>query len=158
MGSRAEEVVLLLRRYAVLADQYASHQGSRHGIHRTDLDALAHLMAAEREQAPLTPTALADRLTLSRPATTALVDRLSAAGHAVREPDPADRRRTILRATPLARETGYRVFGPLGVRMRELMTGYSATDVEVVHRFLTEVVGVMQTEDDLPPEAPPPTS
>jgi DNA-binding MarR family transcriptional regulator len=47
---------------------------------------------------------LADRLGVSMPSTSEIVDRLVDAGHLVRASDPADRRRVLIAATPEARE------------------------------------------------------
>jgi DNA-binding MarR family transcriptional regulator len=44
-------------------------------------------------EAPAAATVLADRLAVTRPSLTALVDGLAARGFVVREPDPVDRRR-----------------------------------------------------------------
>jgi long-chain acyl-CoA synthetase len=44
-------------------------------------------------EAPHAATALADRLSVTRPSLTALVDGLAARGYVVREPDPDDRRK-----------------------------------------------------------------
>ncbi|PZP19982.1 MAG: MarR family transcriptional regulator, partial [Kocuria rhizophila] len=46
------------------------------------------------------PSALASALGLSTAATTAVVDRLEAAGHVERLPDAQDRRRTLVRLLP----------------------------------------------------------
>jgi DNA-binding MarR family transcriptional regulator len=87
-------------------DQYAMH---RFGINRTDLRALDLI-----GQAGVTsPTALADALGMSTGATSAVLDRLEAAGYASREPDPSHRRRTLVRQTARAEELGEEIFGPV---------------------------------------------
>lgn len=158
MAGENERVLWLLQRYAVEAGRYSDQQGHRHGMHRTDLQALAHLMAAERGGDPLTPTALADRLTLSRPATTALLDRLEGAGHVRRAPDPGDRRRTIVGTTEQARGVGSAIFGPLASAMRTMAADYDDAELAVVTRFLADALAVTQGFEDAPPEGPPPAS
>jgi DNA-binding MarR family transcriptional regulator len=87
-------------------DQYAAH---RFGINRTDLRALDLI-----GQAGVTsPTALAAALGMSTGATSAVLDRLEAAGYARREPDPDHRRRTRVRQTARAEELGEVIFGPV---------------------------------------------
>jgi DNA-binding MarR family transcriptional regulator len=87
-------------------DQYAMH---RFGINRTDLRALDLVGQA----GVISPTALAADLGMSTGATSAVLDRLEAAGYARREPDPAHRRRTLVRQTRRAEELGETIFGPV---------------------------------------------
>lgn len=154
MPDASEEVLRLLQGYAIASTHYADQQGAQAGMHRTDLQALAHLMAAERGTDPLTPTALAERLSLSRPATSALLDRLESVGHVQREPDPADRRRTIVRSTPLAAQTARGVFGPLAEVTRRMAAGYDAEELALVARFLTDAIAVTRgAEGERAPDA-----
>jgi len=87
-------------------DQYAAH---RFGINRTDLRALDLIGQA----GVISPTALAVGLGMSTGATSAVLDRLEAAGYARREPDPDHRRRTLVRQTPRAEELGDAIFTPV---------------------------------------------
>jgi DNA-binding MarR family transcriptional regulator len=82
-------------------------------VGRSDLRALNLL-----EDGPLTATALARGLGLTRPAVTALVDRLVAGGFAARVAVPGDRRATAVAAQPATGEAFARIYGPLGERMR----------------------------------------
>ena len=50
---------------------------------------------------------------MSTGATSAVLDRLEAAGYARREPDPGHRRRTLVRQTARAEELGEEIFGPV---------------------------------------------
>lgn len=105
----AETVMKELRALSTVQDrldQYAMH---RFGINRTDLRALDLI-----GQAGVTsPTALAVALGMSTGATSAVLDRLEAAGYARREPDPGHRRRTLVRQTPRAEQLGAEIFGPV---------------------------------------------
>jgi DNA-binding MarR family transcriptional regulator len=87
-------------------DQYAMH---RFSINRTDLRALDLIGQA----GVISPTALAIALGMSTGATSAVLDRLEAAGYASREPDPGHRRRTLVRQTARAEELGEEIFGPV---------------------------------------------
>lgn len=82
-------------------------------VGRSDLRALNLL-----EHGPLTATALARRLGLTRPAVTALVDRLATAGFVERVPVPGDRRATAVALRPATWEAFARVYRPLGDRVR----------------------------------------
>jgi DNA-binding MarR family transcriptional regulator len=108
-GHLAETVMMELRALSTAQDrldQYAMHQ---FGINRTDLRALDLIGQA----GVISPTALALALGMSTGATSAVLDRLEAAGYARREPDPAHRRRTLVRQTPAAEELGETIFGPV---------------------------------------------
>lgn len=87
-------------------DQYAMH---RFGINRTDLRALDLIGQA----GVISPTALAVALGMSTGATSAVLDRLEAAGYVRRDPDPGHRRRTLVRQTARTEELGEEIFGPL---------------------------------------------
>jgi DNA-binding MarR family transcriptional regulator len=52
-------------------------------------------------------------LGMSTGATSAVLDRLEAAGYARRDPDPGHRRRTLVRQTPRAEELGEEIFAPV---------------------------------------------
>lgn len=123
------------------------------GLHPTDLDALVHVMDAEQRGTPLTPGRLGAILGLSSGATTALVDRLAAGGHVVRDRDPDDRRRVLLRHADHGREVAMAYFGPLGGLSEEVMSGFSETELDAVRRFLagmTEAIAVHRRSLDTP--------
>ena len=108
-GHLAETVMRELRALSTAQDrldQYAMH---RFGINRTDLRALDLIGQA----GVISPTALAVALGMSTGATSAVLDRLEAAGYARREPDPGHRRRTLVRQTPRAEELGEEIFAPV---------------------------------------------
>jgi DNA-binding MarR family transcriptional regulator len=105
----AETVMQELRALSTVQDrldQYAMHQ---FGINRTDLRALDLIGQA----GVISPTALSIALGMSTGATSAVLDRLEAAGYASREPDPGHRRRTLVRQTPRAEKLGEAIFGPV---------------------------------------------
>ena len=82
------------------------------GVGRSDLRALNLL-----EDGPVTATGLAQGLALTRPAVTALVDRLAAAGFVERVPVSGDRRATGVALRPATWEAFARVYRPLGLRV-----------------------------------------
>lgn len=81
-------------------------------VGRSDLRALNLL-----EHGPLSPATIADRLDLSRPSVTALVDRLERAGYVTRTPDPADRRAVQVALQPATWRAFAQVYRPLGERV-----------------------------------------
>jgi DNA-binding MarR family transcriptional regulator len=80
---------------------------------------------------------MAERSGLTTGAVTAVIDRLEAAGYVRREPDPADRRRVIVRPVPhRARQIG-RLFEPLAAAMAELCDRYTDGELATILDFMT---------------------
>jgi DNA-binding MarR family transcriptional regulator len=129
-----------LRTFTTAMDHYIDAHGGRHGLHRTDLNALAHVMDASRRGEDLGPGELASALNLSAPATSALLSRLEGVGHVQRRHSETDRRRVSIEMTEAAMQVGREVFAPIGGAIREVIAGYSPQEREVVLRFLSEVV------------------
>jgi DNA-binding MarR family transcriptional regulator len=103
------------------------------GLNPTDVEALDIL----RRDGPLSAGRLAEVTGLSTGgAITKLIDRLERVGYVRREPDPADRRRVLVRALV---ERAEHELGPLyaGLEeaMRALLAGYSDEEIEVILDF-----------------------
>lgn len=62
-------------------------------LHEVDLSPSQYRLLIFLAEAPAAATSLADKLAVTRPSLTALVDGLAARGFVGREPDPDDRRR-----------------------------------------------------------------
>ncbi|WP_115787027.1 MarR family winged helix-turn-helix transcriptional regulator [Arthrobacter silvisoli] len=153
-SSPAQELVRLLREFTLEANRYADTAGGKHGMHRTDLNALAVIMRHSAADRVVTPGVLRSELHLSSPATTALVDRLCASGHVVRERLGTDRRQVQLRMTPKAYRDGSAMFMPLASAMGQAMAPYSAADLELVHRFMSDMLAATAAagQEPGPPE------
>jgi DNA-binding MarR family transcriptional regulator len=139
-----DELVRLLQLYAAEADRLGHVFAERHGLHSTDLAALIAVMQADRSGLPLTPGRLGEHLGLSSGATTAVIDRLERADHVRRSRDDRDRRRVTLRYGDAAAHVGAAFFGPLGLRMDEMLAGYTEEELAVVRRFLAESTAMLQ--------------
>jgi DNA-binding MarR family transcriptional regulator len=135
-----QELVRLLQDFTLEANHYVDAAGGRNDMHRTDLNALAVIMRHSAAGKVVTPGVLRSELRLSSPATTALVDRLHASGHVVRERLGTDRRQVQLHMTPKAYRDGSAMFMPLAIRMGQAMAAYSAEELDLVSRFMTDMV------------------
>ncbi|MFE6614534.1 MarR family winged helix-turn-helix transcriptional regulator [Amycolatopsis sp. NPDC057786] len=129
-------LVLLLRQLTVESDRFAEMFGEAHGLHRTDLNALAVIMDAARMGDPMSPSRLASALHLSASATTAVLDRLERAGHLYRDRSATDRRKVELRMHEQARRIGAEFFQPLGERYAEAWRDMGEDERRAVARFL----------------------
>jgi len=131
-----EQAIALLRGISIHSDQFASRFAATHALHRTDMNAIAHIAAAETAGEPLGAGLLAERLQVGPSAVTAVLDRLETAGHVRREPHPGDRRRTVVRMEPRAHAVARAFFAPLGERIHAGAEPFSTTDMATVVRFL----------------------
>jgi DNA-binding MarR family transcriptional regulator len=137
------ELVMLLQQFTIEADRFIDVFRRGHSLHRTDLNAVAHIARASNDNRPLTPGELSRLLSLSPAATTALIGRLEAAGHVERVHDTSDRRRVHLEMQPSASALARSFFTPLGQRMRAGMTGYSEEELQLIAGFLTRMTGAV---------------
>jgi len=133
-----DDLVRLLREYAVEAERLGQVFAESYHMHPTDLNALLAVMQADQLGVPLTPGRLGQHLGLSSGATTAVVDRMERAGHVHRIRDERDRRRVTLHCGDAASAVGSAYFGPLGLRMDRMLSAYNPAEVSVIRRFLVE--------------------
>ncbi|WP_427016035.1 MarR family winged helix-turn-helix transcriptional regulator [Pseudarthrobacter sp. P1] len=149
------ELLALLREFTVETDRYVERVGSLHGLHRTDMNALAFLVQAGLGPQPATPGRLGEALNLSSPATTALVDRLDRAGHVTRQRSEADRRQVELAMTDHARQVGRSLFSPLAAHLGAAMAGYSEAELALAQRFIADMIeATAAARGDIPAPTP----
>lgn len=125
----------------------------RLGLGDTDLSALDELV---RSQTPLGPVELGQRLGIRSASATVLVDRLQAAGHLERRPDPVDRRRVSLHPTASALVDLRELLTPVIESVRRIAADLSPEQVRTILRFLTDVTTAIQRDTDSAPGGPPP--
>ncbi|MET8359602.1 MarR family transcriptional regulator [Micromonospora sp. NPDC005171] len=133
------EITNNLRRYAVDAQQVGHAFANLHGLNPTDLQALIVVMDAELLGDPITPGRLGEQLNLSSGSVTALIDRLERAGHIRRDRDTVDRRKVLLHYADQGAALAMEFFQPLGARTDTVMARFGEDELEVVHRFMTEM-------------------
>jgi DNA-binding MarR family transcriptional regulator len=112
---------------------------TRLGIGPTDLECLALL----RDLGPATPSQLAETLSLTTGAITGVVDRLVAAGFVLRESDPADRRRVIVR--PVAARTS-ELEAAQAPFLQAVEHTLEAASPEDLQRFLENIAELLRQE------------
>jgi DNA-binding MarR family transcriptional regulator len=138
-----EDLIDALRRFTVESDVFVDVFARRHHLGRSDLNAIMWISTGEQSGRPVTAGELAGRLGLGPPATTALVDRLEAAGHVRRTRDPQDRRKVTIVMQPPALKVASEFFVPLGRLMSRALEGSSPEEMrqatEIVRRLITAV-------------------
>jgi DNA-binding MarR family transcriptional regulator len=121
-------------RQLLLANTEAQHALARRlGLGVNDLAALEHLFGVPQG---LGPADLGRLLGIRSASATALVDRLEAAGHVVRESHGSDRRRRVVRPTAHARVELLGALQPLVDAVEEAAAGLGEPEREVVEAFL----------------------
>jgi DNA-binding MarR family transcriptional regulator len=101
------------------------------------------------EEGPVTPGRLAELTGLTTGAITGVLDRLESAGFVAREPDPADRRRIVLRLLPGRIPEVTALFASIGARLQRLCSEYTTEQLSLVLEFLerrTELVKASAAE------------
>jgi DNA-binding MarR family transcriptional regulator len=133
-----------LRRFNIESDRFVEVFSTAHRLHRSDLNALAYVTAADEAGAPLTPGQLGAELGLSSPATTALIDRLERVGHLTREPHASDRRKVALRTREQGLRLAMEFFMPLGQALRQVMKEFDEDQLGTILRFLEQATAAIE--------------
>ncbi|QBC86238.1 MarR family winged helix-turn-helix transcriptional regulator [Mycobacterium avium] len=152
-----------MRAITAQSDRIGRHFARQNNVSGTDFHALLHIMVAETAGTPLTPAQLRQRMDVSPAAITYLVDRMIDAGHIRREPDPQDRRKTLLRYEKPGMALAHSFFTPLGAELRDALAHLSDRDLAAAHRVFTAMIEAMTAFESRlaastskPPAAPGP--
>jgi DNA-binding MarR family transcriptional regulator len=133
-----------MRALTAESDEIGRHFAGRHDVTANDFRALLHVMVAETAGAPLTAGELRSRMGVSGAAITYLVERMIASGHFLRESDPSDRRKVILRVADDGRAVARDFFTPLAEHNQRAMAELPDTDLAAAHRTFTAVIAAMR--------------
>lgn len=117
----------------------------RMALNPSEVDAMEHLMGEA-----MGPVELSRRLHMSSASATVLVDRLAEAGHVVREPDPRDGRRRVVRPTAQGATAVFAQIAPLVDDLVAAEDVLAPGEREVVLRYLRRVREVLESHTDRP--------
>jgi DNA-binding MarR family transcriptional regulator len=120
----------------------------RLALNPSEVDAMEHLMGH-----PMGPVELSRRLRMTSASATVLVDRLEEAGHVVREADPTDGRRRMVRPTGQGASAVFEQIGPLVADLVEAEQGLTAKERAAAIRYLGRVLDVLYEHTDRGPSA-----
>jgi len=134
--------------YAVLRATPETRAGiaRRLDLNPSEVDAMEHLMGD-----PIGPVELSRRLHMTSASATVLVDRLEDAGHVVREADPHDGRRRLVRPTPQGMQSVYAQIGPMVADLVAVEDGMLDHDRDAVVAYLQRVLGVLERHGEAAP-------
>ncbi|MET8685438.1 MarR family transcriptional regulator [Streptomyces sp. NPDC004732] len=127
--------------YAELSRRFAAWLG----LHSTDATAVLEIAAAEERGTLLSPARLSERISLSTGATTALLNRLEAAGHITRTREHSDRRVVSLRSGAHIQERADEFFGPLARRLDTAMSPYPPDLLAQFESFMADLNSTVDT-------------
>jgi DNA-binding MarR family transcriptional regulator len=132
-----------MRAITAQSDRIGRHFARKNDVSGTDFHALLHIMVAETAGEPLTAAQLRRRMDVSPAAITYLVDRMIDAGHLRREPDPQDRRKTLLRYEKPGMALARSFFTPLGAELHTTLAGLPDRDLAAAHRVFAAMMEAM---------------
>lgn len=147
-----------MRAITAQADRIGRHFARSHQVSRGDFHALLHIMVAQTAGTPLTMAQLRQRMGVSAAAITYLVDRMIEAGHIRREPDPADRRKALLRYEDSGMALAHTFFSPLGTHLRSSIADLPDGDLVAAHRVFTAMIASMSSFEEELDRSPSPTT
>ncbi|MBF4572266.1 MarR family transcriptional regulator [Herbiconiux sp. VKM Ac-1786] len=127
-----------LRDVDALSRAFERRLGSVLTVNQTDLTAMEHLI----QDGPLTPSELATRLKVSTAASTLVVDRLVALGHAERHPHERDRRKIVVVPARASVDRTVQELLPVILGVAAIVEDMSEEDRAVVSTFLDRVASV----------------
>jgi DNA-binding MarR family transcriptional regulator len=137
-----EKVILGARQYGISNVLFRNFVGERLGVNVTDMECLGLLF----HKGIATPSELARHTGLSSGATTAMLDRLENGGLIERQPNPDDRRGTLI----VLVESGAERIGPWFSSARqaqnELVSSYSTKNLEVISDFFERSTKMWEEE------------
>ncbi|KAA9394571.1 MarR family transcriptional regulator [Kocuria coralli] len=119
--------------HAILGNERVARQ---HGLRVTDLQTL-HLMVLRDDVR--TPRQISHTTGMPTSTVTKLLDRLEGAGYVRRTSDPIDRRKTLIELVDEAIAPLRSVYGNADAEFDALSRQFSASDLEVVARYLDAV-------------------
>ena len=127
-----------LRDVDALSRAFERRLGSVLTVNQTDLTAMEHLI----QEGPLTPSELATRLKVTTAASTLVVDRLVALGHAERHPHEHDRRKIVVVPARSSVDRTVQELLPVIHGIAGIVDDLSEADRTVVSEFLARVADV----------------
>lgn len=122
-----------------LAAQVPHDVARKAGLSVSELHSLRHLVAA-----PMGPVELAKALGVTSAASSGVVDRLVARGHAQRRPHAADGRRTEVVVTESGRREVFTMLAPMFARLAEIDASLDEGERVVVERYLRGAIAAMR--------------
>jgi DNA-binding MarR family transcriptional regulator len=127
------------------SDQIGHSFAGLHALTASDFRALLHVIVAENDGVPLTAGELRKRMGTSAAAITYLVERMIASGHLLRDSDPQDRRKVMLRVADHGMDVARGFFAPLAEHTHDALADLPDGDLAAAHRVFVALIEAMST-------------
>jgi DNA-binding MarR family transcriptional regulator len=137
-----QRVILAARRYGISSVLFRNLIAERLGLNVTDIECLGLLF----HNGLASPTELARHTGLTSGATTAMLDRLENAGLIERQPNPDDRRGTIIRLLRSGTDKIAPWFASIRRAQDEFVSGYSQEELQTLAGFLERAAHIWDQE------------
>ncbi|MBO3664194.1 MarR family winged helix-turn-helix transcriptional regulator [Microbacterium stercoris] len=131
-----------------------THVAASVGVHLDPTQMRALYLLGDATEA-VRPSALAERLQLTRPTASKLIARLTSDGLIERQPDPEDGRVSSIALSPRGHETLRTLVGAGQTMVAHALQGWSAADVQHLHALLSVFVDGLIAEVDPAPDVTP---
>ena len=136
---RPDELTAAIRRLDMALSRWHAEVARRLGIDEAELLTLARLAMDDSQG----PADLARSMHMTSGTMTAVLDRLAAHGHLVRQPHPSDRRRVTLHLTESAHQAARAEVRPMSESITELGRHLSPSERATVGRFLDDLITIV---------------
>ena len=137
-----QQVIVATRAYGISTVLFRNAVGDRLGVNVTDMECLGLLFF----KGIATPTELSQHTGLSSGATTALLDRLEAAGLITRRQNPADRRGSLIAVDKIAKRTVGPLFASAREAQNKLIAGYTEKELATLLDFFQKFTALYEAE------------
>ncbi|MCB0949598.1 MAG: winged helix-turn-helix transcriptional regulator [Mycobacterium sp.] len=132
-----------MRALTAASDRIGHNFAGRHALTANDFRALLHVSVAENAGEPLTAGELRQRMGMSGAAITYLVERMITSGHLLRDSDPADRRKVMLRVADGGMDVAREFFTPLAGHTHDSLADLPDGDLAAAHRVFAALIEAM---------------
>ncbi len=140
--ARVRRPTELIREFLDVSEEFEEYVGRELTVNPTDLQAMQHLIMG----GPLSPTELSRRLGISTAATTAVVDRLVAVGHASRTQHPTDRRGVVIVPTPASVERAMGTLMPMIMGIDGVLDEFDEGEQAIITAYLERALEVFRAQ------------
>jgi DNA-binding MarR family transcriptional regulator len=130
------------REYGIQMTLYRNIIFEKLSINGTDMECLGYLLSKRVS----TPTELAKYTGLSSGATTAMLDRLEKGEFIERQPNPDDRRGTLIVLVKSGADRVARWYAPVGKAQEQLISKYSEDELQLISGFFENYAKIWEQE------------
>ncbi len=137
-----KQVIMAIREYGISTVLFRNLVGERLGVNVTDMECLGLVF----HKGLATPSELARYTGLSSGATTAMLDRLENSGLIERQPNPDDRRGTLIVLAKIGAEKVAPWFTSVRQTQNELVSSYSEKELQLIVDFFEKSTRMWEAE------------